>query len=379
MGNKRQRKIILRLLLGVLILITGLVVEFVIHRYRSNRSIAFRAQGSAIQIYQGKKWQDFTVKGVNLGSGEEGFTKTDYGRWLKSMAAMNANLIRVYDILPPEFYQAFFEYNLLSSKPLYLLQGMRLGEGFLASNQNAFDEELSAEFFARIRNVIDAIHGKLSLKERKYNLDIAPYVMGYVLGEDISADFIVLTNDNNTHVMGFEGDYLYTVNASPLEAWLAGMGNFAISYEQFKYKGPLHLVSWSYWSDMDQADIDVEDIHPTEKLASGIFASYQIYPNHSYETRLDELKARYSMPVLAVEFGTSVSKDKGKSGNPRPYVSQIGQVEATALMFDNIIEAGFAGGVMYAWQDEWFRETWTDAYKNPNESYAILQKKFAEY
>ncbi len=84
-------------------------------------------QGSHLQIQKDGKWEDLTLKGVNMGiakpghfPGETAITKDEYLRWFKAIGDMNANSIRVYTLHPPEFYEAFYEYNQLAEKPLYL-------------------------------------------------------------------------------------------------------------------------------------------------------------------------------------------------------------------------------------------------------------------
>lgn len=298
MGNKRQRKIITRLLIGALVLFVVLVVGYFADRYTSNRSVIFRTEGDHLQIYRDKKWQDFMIKGVSFGpekGGEVGLeepsSKAQYTRWFKQLASMDVNLLRVNTILPPAFFQAFLEYNILTDKPIYLLQGIPLDEYNIKTYRNAYEDKLNADLFEEIRRTIDVVHGKAVVKEVKgqasdtYRLNVAPYVMGYSLGAGLDADFILNTNKKNPNVMGFDGDYLYTQNASPYEAWLASVGNFAVSYEQEKYSGPCKLVSWTNLSAAGSAeapednsnnnaapDINWDHIRITEKFNAGIFA-----------------------------------------------------------------------------------------------------------
>jgi len=435
-SNKR-RSIITVLIVGAVIVVLGLAVEFVVYRYQVNRSALFRTDGNRIQIYRDKKWRTFLVKGVNLGAGKPGFgpdatgtTKEDYSRWLKQIAAMNVNVIRVYTILPPDFYRAFFEFNMLAPRPIFLLQGVRVPESDIAKYQNAYENQLSTDFFDEIRRTIDVIHGKASFKYKggtgsaSYSMNISPYVMGYIISQEMNPDFVIGTNTKNTQVMGFEGDYLFTDKASPYEAWLAGVGNYAVSYEQKNYGGPFRLISWINWpttdplvhlnepdqKGQDAVGVNLEHIHTTEKFRSGIFASYQIFPFYPdfikyqpeyakyvdakgrlnpYEAYLAELKAFHTMPVLVTEFGIPASR--GMSGtNPllkltQGCITEKTQGQALADMFDSIVNAGLAGGLVYSWQDDWSQKTWNTGafdiagrrpywhnYLSSGESYGIL-------
>jgi len=278
MQRKKRRKIFIRLMIGALVVFVGLVVEFFVHRYITNRSVVFRTEGISLEICRDKKWRDFTINGATVGSlslgtsGETEITRDEYGIKFKQLSAMGINVIRIDTILPPAFYRAFFEYNIFSEKPLYLLHGIRLDESHGKTNLNAFENRYNADFLDVIGRTIDVVHGKAASRQSNghassaYKFNISPYVMGYILCEDMGTDFVLATNEKNSHVMGFEGDYIYTVNASPYEAWLAAMGNFAISYEQEKYGGPCKLVCWTNWSGF-------EKIQVTEKFNAGILAS----------------------------------------------------------------------------------------------------------
>ena len=408
MKTRRQRKIIVLLSLGVLAAILGLLVEFVVYRYRNNRSMSFRAEGSQLQISRDNKWREFIVKGVYVDSGQSSnftagkdISKKEYITWFKEFSAMNANVIKVYSIQTPEFYKAFYQYNLLARKPLYLLHGIKVKGSNLEPYDNAYDDRLNAYLLEEIRQTIDVVHGKFSQKQQAsglteaYTMNIAPYVMGYILCGRMDSGFVLTTNQKNTHVVGFEGDYLYTLNASPYEAWLAAVGNYVISYEQDKYGGKSRLISWTNCADANPVkyvnaedmwketvvNIDIEHIRTTEKFDTGIFAYYDVHPGFTdfitratgelsfynaelspYESYLKELKNHHTMPILAAEFGISGSGDH----------SEIEQGEAIARIFDSIINFGFSGGVINARQTQ-------DTTVASGLSYAILQKKFSEY
>ena len=364
-------------------MIIGFFVESIVYRYQSNRSAVINTMEDQFIVKRGKRWYDFYVKGVNLQNNEPSnaaISKADYKKWFKEIAALNANVIRIYTVLSPNFYKAFFEYNLLTDKPLYLLHGIRSHSA--GRNTNAYDDRLNAVFLEEIRQTIDVVHGKASSRQSaqtsgSYNLNIAPFVIGYILGEKMDANFVIATDEKNAHVFGFEGDYLYTVNASPCESWLAAMGNYVISYEHEKYGGPYKLISWVNYpatapiedrNDQNQSgtvSVDFEHIRPTEKFNAGIFASYNIYPNYpagnygssnrQYESNpyaeyLRTLKNHHKMPVIDAEF----------NGNT---------ADGTAVqMLDSIFNTGFNGGILFAWQDEWL-----------DKSNSIVREKFAEY
>ncbi|MCL2479643.1 MAG: hypothetical protein FWF22_09080 [Treponema sp.] len=283
MKNKKQRKILFFLALGSLILFVGLLTEFTIHRYATNRSVSFKSEGTKIQIFQDRKWQEFNVQGVIIGADRASFivdasvSKDEYSRWFKQLVGMGINMVQVYTIQHPAFYQAFFEYNMLTNRPLYLMQGIYIEDDYIQNYKNAYSEQLISDYFEEIRRTVDVVHGRAVIKPRTgyasgtYNMNIAPYVMGYILYGKTDTDFINQTNEKNMHVIGFEGDYLYTENASPYEAWFTGVGNYVISYEQDNYRGPYKLMSWS--------GISTSTVHSTEKYNAGVLVLRDDFPH----------------------------------------------------------------------------------------------------
>jgi len=289
--RKRQRRILITLLIGIAVLFAALIVLFIVDRYYTNRSVAFRTEDADVEIYRAKKWENFVIKGVNM-SGDDitqsgPALKNVYAKLFRRLAARDINVIRLDTVFSPEFYRAFFEYNSMTNKPLYLLQGVRPDLQNIRTYRNAYEPRLNADFTDTIRRTIDVIHGKADRDKTssartasgqsagkpagqvsgKYNLDVSPYVIGYnflCAAED--AQFVILTNQKNPDVMGFEGDYFYTESAEPYEAWLAAVANFAVSYEQDKYGGPNRLVSWMGWNAAEPIrQVDKSDTSGSQK------------------------------------------------------------------------------------------------------------------
>jgi len=84
-----------------------------------------------VAVYDGEGWEPRYWTGVNLGAttpgnfpGDLSPTKEDYLRWFPEMKEMNVDVLRVYTILPPHFYEALDEFNERRKDPLWLLQGI---------------------------------------------------------------------------------------------------------------------------------------------------------------------------------------------------------------------------------------------------------------
>ena len=122
-----------------------------------------------------------------------------------------------------------------------------------------------------------------------------------------------------------------------------------------------------------------------------MFASYHIYPyypdflnyeenylnykdsegkNNNYEAYLKELRAVHDMPVLVAEFGVPSSRGLthvNPFGMNQGKHSEQEQGEIDTKLFQSIVKENYAGGLVFTWQDEWFKRTWnTMDYDNPD-------------
>ena len=367
-----------------------------------------KVDAESFYIYKDNKWQKEFIKGVNLGAakpeyfpGEFGITKEDYLRWFKHIADMNSNTIRVYTILKPEFYNALYEYNTTSEKPLYLIQGVWINEENIAKYKDAYNPQIMVSFKEDIASIIDVLHGNTIIKKMPgyaygiYEKDVSPYVIGYVLGIESDPGFVVRTNTNNKDKVNYDGKYLYSKEASPFENFLSETGDYCIDYETKNYSMQ-KTVSFTNWvtTDMlshpnepleheDMVTVNPEHIKKKDSFKPGLFASYHIYPYYpdfmnyqkdyisfkdsngkvdTYKAYLKDLKKEHSMPILVAEFGIPASRGKAHDniymGFNQGNVSEKAQGEMVALMLEDIYEEGYAGALVFSFQDEWFKRTW---------------------
>lgn len=359
-------------------------------------------------IYKGDQWQKEFIAGVNIGAGQPGFfpgefgtTKEDYLRWFQYIAEMNSNTIRVYTILKPDFYDAFYEYNTSTDKPLYLIQGVWMNEEDIIQYKDAYNPIIQDAFHRDIKETIDILHGNKIIKKIKgyaygiYEKDISPYVLGYILGIEIDPELVATTDEKNKGNVNFDGKYLYSKDASPFENFLCEAGDLCIDYETENYKmqKPVSFTNWPT-TDMlshpnepfpneDMASVNIEHIKKKDTFKTGLFASYHIYPYYpdfmnyqreyidfkdadgkidTYRAYLKDLKEKHTMPVLVAEFGIPAARGKAHDniymGFNQGNVSEKDQGEMVAAMLKSMYEEGYAGGLVFAFQDEWFKRTW---------------------
>jgi len=369
-----------------------------------------------LQIYRNGKWTNLLIKGVNMGiskpgafPGETAITKEQYFRWFKQIGAMGANAVRIYTIHPPAFYEAFYEYNQIAARPLYLFHGVWVNEETLLRTNDAFAKANTDEFVAEIKRTIDIVHGKANVPKRRghasgvYRYDISPYVLGWIFGIEWDPTVVKATNDKHKGLLDYKGTYIQTEKAQPFEIWLAQMIDEAVDYETktYHWQRPVSFTNW-VTTDLlthpseplekeDMVTVNPNVMKKTTNLHSGLFASYHIYPyypdflnyekkyvdyidhrgqKNNYAGYLHDMKQVHDMPVLVAEFGVPSSRGmthRNVYGMNQGFHSEKAQGEIDRKLFEDIVQEKMAGGLVFVWQDEWFKRTWnTMDYDDPN-------------
>lgn len=369
-----------------------------------------KVQGRDFFIYTDGKWQKKFLKGVNIGAakpgcfpGELAITQEEYLRWFQYISDMNADVIRVYTTLKPDFYNALYEFNKSSEKPLYLLQGVWVSEEIINQLYDAYagNERIKNDFIKDANDLVDIFHGNASLPERpgfasgEYKSDISKYVIGWILGIEWDPYFVEETNISNPDKSSYTGKFLYTDKASPFEAFLCEVGDNVLNYEASKYN-MTRALSFTNWptTDMlehpneplekeDLAVVNIEHIKPQKNYKSGLFASYHVYPYYpdfmsyqkeyitfkdekgrinTYRAYLRDLFKEHTVPVLIAEFGVPASRGMTHvnihSGYNQGNHSETEQGDIIVDLLHDIYDEGYCGALVFTWQDEWFKRTW---------------------
>ncbi len=385
-----------------------------------------KTEGKKIYLDSGDGYREFEIKGVNLGSGEPGEWATDfdidketYKRWFRYIKEMGANTIRVYTIQQDVFYNAFYEYNKDNPDPLYMLHGVWVNDYVQNSHRDAYSKEFYDTFMNDCRTMLDVVHGnkKLSLGRvasaghGSYRKDVSPWVIGYILGvewDDMTVAYTDDTYDGLEEYTSYHGEYLYTSeDASPFETLLCRVGDKVLEYESKRYKVQ-KLIAFSNWPTTDPfeypdtikrlymkcAYVDVENIKTTDKVISGQFASYHVYPYYpdylnwtedwstlgfadktafydgeslnTYRAYLSMLTSHHTLPVVISEFGVSTGRGMAhrdlNTGRNQGNMSEQEQGQALVECYNDIMSVGCAGSCIFSWQDEWFKRTWNTMY-----------------
>jgi len=350
------------------------------------------------------RWEEVFVKGVNMGvalpgkwPGEFSATREQYLEWFIMIGQMNANTIRTYTILPPEFYNALAYYNLhYSNRTLWLMQGVWADE---PPGEDYGDPGYTRAFLREIRDAVDVIHGNLVRAPEPghahgvYSADVSRYTIGWALGREWEPEAVATTNRNDSIDVPY-GVFIDLLEGNPMERWLAGVMEFTARYETQTYQAqrPISFINWLTLDPMfhnrelgvdDQETVDIEKFSNTPLFKPGLFASYHVYPyypdyifleekytqtlNHRGDTDnfyaylLDLKRHQAGMPLVIAEYG--VPTTRGNS-HYTPYgyhhggYSEEGQADMAVLMTENIHRSGCAGALWFAWIDEWFKQNW---------------------
>lgn len=372
-----------------------------------------RTRGDGFQVFSRGRWRPFYIRGVNLGAALPGRFPSQfpdsltYARWIDEIAEMGANTIRVYTIHPPHFYQALAERNRTHpDRPLWLVHGVWTE---LPPKHDFDDPDWNEHFADAMRHVVNLVHGRADIVARPghasgfYTADVSRWTLAYILGrewEPFAVDTFNLTHPDRT---SWRGTYLTVEGATAMDVWLTRVSDAIIAYETESYhqQRPVAYTNWPTLDplthatettvaeelairkalggdttyipneyDNDLVAIDPSLVRATEAFRAGVFASYHAYPYYpdfmvvggGYEQYLRRLKQHHrGMPVVIAEYGVPASlgaahfSDTGwhHGGHTEAEKARI-DAGATTL----IHTTGMAGGMLFAWIDEWFKKNW---------------------
>jgi hypothetical protein len=368
--------------------------------------------------WNGSQYENFYIKGVNLGIGLPGTqagdlaaTREQFAHWFQRMGEMGFNSLRVYTLHYPLFYEELARYNSTHpDKIIYLFHGAWLDEvdggHDLYAATTTFDEG--------VQEVVNAVHGKGTIATRQgrafgtYTADVSRWIMGWIIGREVSPEEVQLTNQNHADKTNYQGKNV-KIAGSPSEVWWAERIDKLIEFERNTYKveRPISVSSWptldpithptenEVYSQEDTQQIDLGKIELLNAPA-GYFASYHAYPYYpdfmndtpsylqnsdsdgvnNYIGYLKDLKAHYpNMPLVIGEYGVPSSWGNAHfspSGMHHGGHDEEAQGRYNARLTNDIHDQGLAGGMVFAWIDEWWKRTWiVDEISMPREHYRL--------
>lgn len=371
-----------------------------------------------LQRWNGDAYEDFYIKGVNLGVGLPGTqagdlaaTRQQYAQWFAQMHAMGFNNLRIYTLHFPRFYEELARFNAAHpDDPLYVFHGAWLEEG--EGIHDLYEE--TENFQAGMREVVDAIHGNVEIGQRRgraygtYTADISRWVAGWIIGREVAPEEVISTNEKHAQNTRYEGKNL-AITGNPTEVWWAEQVDYLVEHERNNYKvdRPISVSSWPTLDPLthptENPEETMEDVVSFDfaqlemkNMPAGYFPSFHAYPYYpnfiindpdynqvrdaegvnNYLGYIKDLKAHYKdMPLVIGEYGTSSSWGNAHfspSGIDHGGLTEREQMAGNARLTRDLHEAQTAGGMVFAWIDEWWKRTWiVDERTLPRERYRL--------
>jgi hypothetical protein len=387
--------------------------------------VVARTRGRRFEIATREGWRPFYLRGVNLGVALPGKYPSEfptdsmkYAGWLDTLSAMHANAVRLYTILPAEFYRALRGWNLTHpDRVLWLVHGVWAE---LPPEHDFNQPDWKNEFQSEMRHVVDVVHGAAALPQRaghaagRYDADVSDWVLGYIIGREWEP-FAVKAFDAANRGGAYAGRYLQVRQAPAMDVWLAQQCDFMLRYEVDIYTAlrPIAYTNWptldplrhpteattaeeALWRhrkgrltdakkveyENDVIGLDANLVEATPSNPAGWFASYHAYPYYpdfmlldpgyraarssegtsSYFGYLRELVAYHrAIPTVISEYGVPSSRGiahlQPQGWNHGGHDEQA-MAAIDARLTREIRESGAAGSILFAWLDEWFKKNW---------------------
>ncbi len=343
---------------------------------------------------------------------------TQYAGWLASLASMQANTVRLYTILPPAFYRALRGWNTTHpDRALWLVHGVWTE---LPPRHDFEGSNWKDGFQSEMRRVVDVIHGAATVAPRRghaagrYDADVSQWTLAYIIGREWEP-FAVKAFDSRRPPGRFRGRFLEIRSGPAMDLWMAAQCDYMLAYEADKYNA-LRPIAYTNWPTLDplthpteattkeeaqwrrrsgrRADsqrleyendaigLDANLIAPTAENPAGWFAAYHVYPYYpdfimldpgyrsaraaegisSYFGYLRELIQHHEgLPTLIAEYGVPSSRGIAHlqpQGWHHGGHDEREMAAVDARLTREIRAAGAAGGIVFAWLDEWFKKNW---------------------
>lgn len=368
-------------------------------------TVPFSTDSVHLTAWNGERYVPLFIKGINLGvsipgtyPGELAASAEDYQRWFLHIRDAGFNVIRLYTLHFPRFYEELVAFNESHPEsPLYFTQGVWLEEEIPNYDHNLYT--LSPSFHDEMLANVRSVHGDTTIPQRfgkaygVYSTDASRYCLAYLMGREIFPDEVLNANSDRPNLTAYNGTYLSISNVQAAEVFLTAHMDSLIQFEFDEYATmrPVSVSSWptldpishpeeSYRQE-DTAQIDLSQID-VSNAPGGVFISYHAYPyypdfisktvsyrsfsdelgQNSYLGYLTDLKSHYQqLPLIIAEFGIPSSwgvahysaSDMNHGGH-----TEREQGEGGLRMLRNIEDANCGGGIYFAWLDEWFKQTW---------------------
>lgn len=387
----------------------------------------FRATATGFQQrVAGGGWEPFLPVGINFGlavpatyPGEFAASREEIASWIEATADLGANVIRLYTVQSPAFYEELRRWNLAHpDRPLFLLQGAWLIEPEVQPVDYLADD-VQVWFRGEIERVVDVVHGNREIPEAvenrgratgRFTADVSPWLLGWLIGREVEPYSLQSTYELHPDARSYHGQYFTVEDADPIEPFVASSFDYLATFERERY-GSFHPVGFSNWptldpltheteppmpvSSEDSFALDVKQIAVDPAFDAGLFVSYHAYPYYpdfvlfqpeyhvsdedglnSYLGYLRDLRSYYEGYTLIVgEIGIPSSQGSAHrtpSGLDHGGMDEAASGRAMSRSIRTILDAGLDGFALFSIVDEWWKRAWiVDPIELPAERRAL--------
>lgn len=346
--------------------------------------------------------------GINLGSttpghspGELAVSRADYRRWFDLMRRAGVRVVRVYTIHPPQMYEELRRHNEEHPRsPLFLVQGVYLPDESYLESGDLFATQPTAEMTRELTDASAAVHGELTrsgLRGRAngtWTADVSAWTAGWLVGVEWDPLATAASDARNAAAPAHAGAFFASApGATPTERWLAArMDELATAEAARGHCAPIAFVNWPTTDPLPQPSeplpqedlvaVDANAVAASPAWPAGTFASYHAYPYYPdflrHETDYQSVEHAGSIdpyagylralqrhhrgrPVMVTELGVPSSLGSahlGTLGRDQGNHSEQQAMAVDAALLRLVKDLGLAGGLLFAWTDEWFKLTW---------------------
>lgn len=374
------------------------------------------AEGFELRRPGAETFEPFFPAGINLGLAVPGSLPGEFlasseqiARWIEASAELGLNVLRIYTVQSPEFYEELRRWNLENpDRPLFLLQGAWLKEPD-RSPADYLDEENRLWFRDELEKVVDVVHGNREIPpgspERpmnwgraygRFTADVSPWLMGWLIGREVEPETLASSYERHGEERSYEGHYFRISDGDPFEAYIAESFDYLVAIEESRY-GTTHPIAFSNWPTLDplvhpteppypisseeRFALDMRKIEVDVSFTPGVFISYHAYPYYpdfivyqpdyqvsdaqglnSYLGYLRDLRQYYEgYAVMISEIGLPSSQGSAKrivSGLDHGGLDEVEQGEGLLRTLDAIVDSGLHGFCVFSIVDEWFKRAW---------------------
>ena len=344
-----------------------------------------------------------------------------YARWLGLIAGAHANVVRLYTILPPAFYRSFKTWNdAHPARQLWMVQGVwaelpRRGDYDEPAWKGEFRREMR-----RVVDVLHghaAIGRRRGHAWGRYDADVSDHVLAYIIGREWEPFSIRAYNKRRAgpRRAAYTGRFLAVARGSPADVWMAEQCDYLLGYEWDEWHAarPIAYTNWPTLDplshpteptaaeeqalrrrlglppnvrlkeyDNDSEQLDAMVVTTTAANVAGYFAAYHAYPyypdfigldsaygvaqssfgpSHYYGYLRDLKRYHAGRALLIAEYGVPSSRGiahLNPEGLHHGGHDEREMAEGDVRLTREIREAGLAGGILFAWLDEWFKHNW---------------------